>query len=152
MFHNGRGDYDQALASAIDADGQTWVWGAHIYLPELVEAATRWRVDLAEGALERLAAGVDPSGSSWGPSVLTRSRALVASGPARLAAEGRTNPEIGAQLFISARTVESHLRKVIPKLGVSSRRELPEALTPGRRPEVRTRDLTGSIGGSPTRT
>ena len=58
------------------------------------------------------------------PDQLTAREAQIA----RLARDGLSNPDIGAQLFISPRTVEYHLHKVYDKLDIASRNELAGAL------------------------
>jgi DNA-binding NarL/FixJ family response regulator len=50
---------------------------------------------------------------------------------ARLAAEGLSNPEIAARMYISKGTVDHHLNKVFRKLGIRTRAQLTHALTAG---------------------
>ena len=50
---------------------------------------------------------------------------------ARLAAEGLSNREIGEQLFLSPRTVGSHLYRIFPKLDITSRAQLAARLADG---------------------
>jgi DNA-binding CsgD family transcriptional regulator len=84
----------------------------------------------ADGFAARAAGELEAAGES------TRRRRPEQSGKltpqeariARLAREGRSNADIGAEVFISPRTVEYHLRKVFAKLGIESRRELVRAL------------------------
>lgn len=66
--------------------------------------------------------------STWQPTKLTPQETAVV----HLARSGYTNKEIGAELVISVRTVEYHLKNAYMKLGVSSRRELIRAQTGAR--------------------
>lgn len=84
--------------------------GAEVFLP-------RVNSELAAMGADPLAPRTDDFG-------LTPQEVNVAT----LAAGGSTNAEIGAALFISANTVDYHLRKVFQKLGVSSRRQLGDKL------------------------
>ncbi|MGR6921908.1 helix-turn-helix transcriptional regulator [[Actinomadura] parvosata] len=81
----------------------------------------------AERARRELAATGEPvlQSTAEAPQVLTNQEAQIA----RLAADGKTNSQIGAELFISPRTVEWHLRKVFIKLDVDSRNKLRGALS-----------------------
>ena len=63
--------------------------------------------------------------SGPGPAALTPQEVEIAS----LAAAGLTNRDIGRQLFISPRTVSAHLYRIFPKLGVSTRAALRDALS-----------------------
>jgi DNA-binding CsgD family transcriptional regulator len=78
-----------------------------------------------ERAVRALRATGDPcvAGAAFEHGALTAQEAQIAA----LAAEGLTNPEIGACLFISGRTVQYYLRKVFVKLGITSRTQLPRA-------------------------
>jgi ATP/maltotriose-dependent transcriptional regulator MalT len=82
-----------------------------------------WRRDRCLDTLRRL--GGPPRGAGEpsppsGPAALSRREREVA----RLAAQGRTAPDIARELFIGERTVESHLGRIYAKLGVASKLEL----------------------------
>ena len=86
----------------------------------------------AERARRELASAGEKVRKRTGPSSadLTPQEAQIAA----LARQRHTNPEIGAQLFLSARTVEWHLRKIFAKLEISSRRELDAVLDRREKP------------------
>jgi DNA-binding CsgD family transcriptional regulator len=90
----------------------------------------------AEGFAERAREELLATGAKLGSRDLAIQDELTSreQGIAQLARDGYSNPEIGAELFLSVRTVEWHLRKVFVKLGIKSRRELQTALPAGKRP------------------
>ncbi|SER56239.1 helix-turn-helix transcriptional regulator [Lentzea albida] len=79
--------------------------------------------DWAERAREELRASGESRG---GNGELTEHELTIA----RMAADGLTNKEIGERLHLSHRTVSTHLHRIFPKLGVTARGELREALEP----------------------
>jgi DNA-binding CsgD family transcriptional regulator/tetratricopeptide (TPR) repeat protein len=100
-------------------------WFAAIGMEAFAERARRELLATGEKARKRTA---DTRGD------LTPQEAQIA----QLAREGFSNPEIGAQLFLSPRTVEWHLRKVFTKLDISSRKALDAALrTKPQEPQLR---------------
>ena len=110
---NRRADAREPLRRALDAAGR----GGMALL------ANRAREELhAAGARPRRTA-------ASGPAALTPAEHRVA----RLAAEGRTNREIAERLYVTQRTVETHLTHAFQKLGIGSRDELPGALAADER-------------------
>ena len=94
-----------------------------------LELAVRCGADVLAGRArdEFLATGAHPRRDRLsGPEALTPSERRVA----RMAAEGRSNPEIAQALFLTRRTVETHLTHAYQKLGIHSREELAPALRP----------------------
>ena len=74
---------------------------------------------------ELLATGARPRRAMLtGRDALTATEQRIAG----MAAEGMSNPEIAQALFVTRKTVENHLSRIYPKLGINSREQLPQAL------------------------
>jgi DNA-binding CsgD family transcriptional regulator/tetratricopeptide (TPR) repeat protein len=123
--HDARTPLRRALDAAVTCGARPLARRAR---EELTAAGARPRRDRIEGRL-----------------ALTASELRVAS----LAAEGRTNREIAQSLFVTLKTVETHLRHAFGKLGISGRRELPTALEQPPTPLGGVRPVQGSGGGAP---
>lgn len=88
-----------------------------------------WR----ERATEELSMAISGPDENQGPPVIFASLTPQEGRIANLAAQGRSNKEIAEILFLSPRTVASHLYKIFPKVGVTSRAGLHSKLNPDRR-------------------
>lgn len=100
---------------------------ARVHLRKALELATVSSAELValDARRELYAAGGRPRRTALtGVGSLTISERQVAA----LAAEGRTNREIGETLFVAPKTIAMHLSNAYRKLGVTSRHELPRTL------------------------
>ncbi len=86
-----------------------------------------WEAFAERAARELRATGEHPRKRTAQPTdALTAQEVQIA----RLVATGATSREVAAQLFLSPRTIEAHLRNIFPKLGITSRRQLKEIPLP----------------------
>ncbi|AHH16303.1 putative transcriptional regulator, LuxR family [Nocardia nova SH22a] len=128
----GRFPFDQARIRFAYGSRPGWAPGdpvAQCYLSAAAETFARlgspsW-AERARGALQASRRTGEPVGDH----LLTAQERRIAE----LAAEGLTNKEIGAQLYLSPRTVSSHLYRIFPKLGIGTRAALRDALTAQQR-------------------
>lgn len=135
--------YQQAIDTLTEAGVEVELARAHLVYGEWLRRRKRRRdarshLRTAAAMLEQ--AGADPFAQrarteleATGERITTEPRPTFdltsqEATVARLAAQGRTNAEISANLFISVNTVDYHLRKVFHKLGISSRRQLADLL------------------------
>ena len=106
-------DRAEAIAALLEAEAAFASFGA------------QRRRDEAVRELRRLGHRVRARPATSGDGDLTAREREIAE----LVAAGRTNREVAAQLVLSERTIEAHLRNVYAKLGVRSRVELTRRLT-----------------------
>jgi DNA-binding CsgD family transcriptional regulator len=124
-------------AAEFERDVPFGVWVLRAAEAELSECGALHPRNEARRELRKLGARAEPRGPS--PAEETGLGAL--SGREREVAElvsrHKTNPEIAKELYLSVKTIESHLRNVFFKLGVSSRRDVAQVIERARDERVR---------------
>jgi DNA-binding NarL/FixJ family response regulator len=97
--------------------------------------AARFKAELEAGkrlsrdTALKLALGEHPHGAAASSEASTGPLGKREADVARLVADGLTNKQIGTRLFISDRTVDSHVRSILNKLGFSSRAQIAAWMT-----------------------
>lgn len=156
--------YEEAITRLSSTSAGAELARAHLLYGEWLQSENRRdeareQLQVAQGMLRRMEMGAfadraerqleatgarrpRPPRVACAGEALTEQEARIA----RLARAGMSNPEIGARLFISARTVQYYLGKVFTKLGITSRGQLEWAL-PARREPVAAGGAGASVTG-----